>query len=298
MSGSELEYIPRIKAYYKALGYETPYVWAKLRDVAFTRLCRPLAQARIGIVTTAAPFRVEAGDQGPDAPHNGLAKFFNVFANPIEPEPDLRISHIAYDRVHTLALDQRTYFPLRALMAMLEQEVIDSVSPRYYGLPTNRSRRITTNVDGPALVDMCKADGVDGVVLVPNCPVCHHSVALAANALEVAGIATVIMGCARDIVEHVGVPRLLFSNFPLGNGAGLPNDLDSQLETARMALLMLENAKAPRSTQQSSLKWSGAVDWQKDYSNPRMLSGDEIRSRRIAFDAVKEDAKAVTLKIG
>ena len=106
------------------------------------------------------------------------------------------------------------------------------------------------------------------------------------------------MGCARDIVEHVGVPRLLFSNFPLGNGAGLPNDLDSQLETARMALLMLENAKAPRSTQQSSLKWSGAVDWQKDYSNPRMLSGDEIRSRRIAFDAVKEDAKAVTLKIG
>ena len=297
MSSSSLKYIPRIKAYYEALGYEPPYVWAKFRDVAFTQLCRPLAQARIGIVTTAAPFKEGAGDQGSDAPHNGLAKFFRVFASLIEPEPDLRISHIAYDRVHTLALDQRTYFPLRALMEMAQQDIIGCVSPRYYGLPTNRSQRITTDVDGPALVDMCKADGVDGVVMVPNCPVCHQSVALAANALEFAGIATVIMGCARDIVEHVGAPRLLFSNFPLGNSAGLPQDRNSQLETVRRALLMLENANAPRSTQQSPLKWSGAADWQKDYSNADILSREEISSRRAAFDAVKEEARAKALKI-
>ena len=297
MSGSALEYIPRIKAYYQALGYETPYVWAKLHDVAFTQLCRPLVKARIGIVTTAAPFRVDAGDQGPDAPHNGLAKFFKVFANPIKPEPDVRISHVAYDRVHTLALDQRTYFPLQALMAMSKRGVIGCVSPNYYGLPTNRSERITKDVDGPALVDMCKADGVDGVVLVPNCPVCHQSVALAANALELAGIATVIMGCARDIVEHVGAPGLLFSNFPLGNSAGLPHDWDSQLQTAQMSLLMLEHAKSPRSTQQSPLRWSGAAYWHKDYSNADMLSPEEIISRRVAFDAVREEAKTKTLKI-
>ena len=34
------------------------------------------------------------------------------------------------------------------------------------------------------------------------------------------GIPTVVMGCAKDIVEHCGVPRFLFSDFPLGNAAG------------------------------------------------------------------------------
>ena len=35
-----------------------------------------------------------------------------------------------------------------------------------------------------------------------------------------------IMGCAKDITEYVGVPRLLFNDLPLGNAAGLPHDAD------------------------------------------------------------------------
>ncbi len=293
MSGSALDYIPRIKAYYKALGYGKPYDWAQMDAVPFARLSKPLSQARIGIVTTAAPYKMGAGDQGPGAPHNGMAKFFEVYANPIEPEPDVRISHIAYDRVHTTALDRRTFFPLRALMALQKEGVIGGVSERFYGLPTNRSQRITHEVDGPAVVEYCVEDHVDGAVLVPNCPVCHQSVALAASALEAAGIPTVIMGCARDIVEQVGVPRLLFSNFPLGNGAGLPHDRASQIETARMAVQMLDSAQAPRTTQQSPIEWSGEANWQKDYSNADMLSRDEIKRRRAAFDTVKDEAKVV-----
>src|SRR5258707_5895590 len=33
---------------------------------------------------------------------------------------------------------------------------------------------------------------------------------------------------SKDIVEYVGVPRFLFSDFPLGNPAGRPNDPASQ----------------------------------------------------------------------
>lgn len=293
MSTSELEYIPRIRAYYQALGYGKPYEWAQVSDVPFAPLGKPLSQARIGIVTTAAPYKMGAGDQGPGAPHNGLAKFFEVYAGGIDPEPDVRISHIAYDRVHTTARDRRTYFPLRALMAMAKQGVIGELSPRFYGLPTNRSQRVTREVDGPALVSLCKEDNVDAVVLVPNCPVCHQSVALAAHALETAGIATVIMGCAKDIVEHVGVPRFLFNNFPLGNGAGLPHDRESQETSMRMALDLLETADQPRTTVHSGLEWSGAADWQKDYSNPALLSRKEIARRRAAFDDVKAEAKVV-----
>jgi hypothetical protein len=83
---------------------------------------------------------------------------------------------------------------------------------------------VTIEVDCAELVRRCKEDQVDTALLLPNCPVCHQSVSLAARALEERGIATVVMGCAKDIVEYVGVPRFLFSNFPLGNAAGRPND--------------------------------------------------------------------------
>ncbi|MFZ9135354.1 MAG: glycine reductase, partial [Candidatus Puniceispirillaceae bacterium] len=51
-----LDYLPRIKSYYIGLGYGKPYEWARLDDVPFTRLNKPLSGARIGIVTTASIF--------------------------------------------------------------------------------------------------------------------------------------------------------------------------------------------------------------------------------------------------
>ena len=74
---------------------------------------------------------------------------------------------------------------------------------------------------------------------------CHQSVSLAARHLETNGIATVIMGSAKDIVEHCGVPRFVFSDFPLGNSAGRPNDPKSQRETLSLALQTLETASEP-----------------------------------------------------
>src|SRR5499426_3808625 len=64
------------------------------------------------------------------------------------------------------------------------------------------------------------------------------------------------MGCAKDIVELCGVPRFLFSDFPLGNSAGRPFDADSQVETLERALRVLETAPAARTTVQSPLRWS------------------------------------------
>ena len=173
---------------------------------------------------------------------------------------------------------------------------IGSLAPRFHGLPTNRSHRLTLETDCPEIVARCKADAVDAVVLVPNCPVCHQSVSLAARMLEANGIATVIMGCAKDIVEYVGVPRLLFSDFPLGNGAGRPNDKASQAFTLDLALRILDSAPAPRMTVQSPLKWSASPGWKRDYSNIARLTPEEIRRRRAEFD--KQKAIAHTVREG
>ena len=116
---------------------------------------------------------------------------------------------------------------------------------------------------------------------------------LAARHLEENGIATVVMGCAKDIVEYCGVPRFLFSDFPLGNAAGRPKDPASQAFTLELALRLLEAAPAPRTTVQSPLRWSEDPAWKLDYSNIDRLSPEEIRHRRQEFDLQKEVARAL-----
>jgi hypothetical protein len=122
--------------------------------------------------------------------------------------------------------------------------------------------------------------------------VCHQTVSLAARYLEANGIPTVIMGCAKDIVEHCGVPRFLWSDFPLGNSAGRPFDADSQAQTLELALRILESAPAARTTVQSPLRWSEDASWKRDYNDLTKLTPETIAQRRKEFDVVKTIAKA------
>ena len=119
---------------------------------------------------------------------------------------------------------------------------------------------------------------------------------LAARHLEANGIPTIIMGCAKDLVEHVGVPRFLFSDFPLGNPAGRPHDAESQAFTLELALRVLEAAPGPRTTVQSPLRWNADPSWKLDFSNIARLSPEEIARRRAEFDQQKEIAKTVRAK--
>jgi len=123
--------------------------------------------------------------------------------------------------------------------------------------------------------------------------VCHQTVSLAARHLEENGIATVVMGCAKDIVEFVGVPRFLFSDFPLGNAAGRPKDPQSQAFTLELALRILESAPTARTTVESPLRWSTDSSWKLDYSNIERLSSEEIRQLREKFDRQKEIARDI-----
>ena len=282
-----LSYIERTTSYYLGLGYDNPYRWAEFETVPFTRPSKLLQDMRVAIVTTAAPFQPGKGDQGPGAAYNAAAKFYQLYRLPVSPEPDLRISHIAIDRAHTTAEDKGTYFPLAGLQNAAAEGVIGTVAPFIYGFPTNRSQRTHLEQDCPALVSSLIEDKVDAIILVPNCPVCHQSVALAARAAEQAGIVTVIMGCAKDIVEQVGVPRFYFSDFPLGNSCGRPHDPLSQKQTLSGALSLLATATGPRTTITNPLSWNGAENWKEDYSNISKLSAEEIAAKRAEFDAAK-----------
>ena len=131
---------------------------------------------------------------------------------------------------------------------------------------------------------------------MPNCPVCHQTASLVARHLEANGIPTVVMGCAKDIVEHAAVPRFLFSDFPFGNSAGKPNDVASQDRTLELALRVLESRRGSRTTMQSPLRWSADAPWKLDFLNLEQISPEEMARRRAEFDKQKDIAQEIRVE--
>jgi hypothetical protein len=121
-------------------------------------------------------------------------------------------------------------------------------------------------------------------------------VSLAARHLEANGIPTVVFGCARDIVEHCGVPRFVFSDFPLGNPTGKPFDVATQSQVVGLGLDLLETATAPGTTVVNPREWSPDHSWKdKVFSEEQpFLSADATETwlkRKEAYRELKSSGK-------
>jgi D-proline reductase (dithiol) PrdB len=163
-----IPYMQRTRDYYLALGFGNPYRWAHFADVPFTPFTTPLAQARVALITTATPYQPGVGDQGPGAPYNAAAKFYKVYSDSTDTVPDVRISHVGYDRRHTSAKDPNTWFPLARLQEAVKAGRIGALTARFHGAPTNRSHRATIETDAPELLRRCREDGAQAAILVPT----------------------------------------------------------------------------------------------------------------------------------
>ena len=162
-----IPYMQRTRDYYLRLGYGA-YRWAHFAEVPFTPPLEPLAQSRLALITTAALYQPGVGDQGPGAPYNAAAKFYKVYSEASDTVPDLRISHVGYDRVHTKAEDPNTWLPLAQLQKAVKSGRLGALTARFHGAPTNRSQRVTLETDAPELLRRCRDDGADAALLVPS----------------------------------------------------------------------------------------------------------------------------------
>lgn len=88
---------------------------------------------------------------------------------------------------------------------------------------------------------------------------------LIARHLEANGVPTVILGSALDVVEHCGVPRFAFVDFPLGNPCGRPWDRTMQTAVVTAAVDLFENAVAPRTTLRLGHRWGEDEGWRDEY---------------------------------
>jgi hypothetical protein len=118
-------------------------------------------------------------------------------------------------------------------------------------------------------------------------------VSLVARHLEASGIPTVVMGCTRDIVEECGVPRFVFSDFPLGNPCGKPFDPGMQRAIVAGALDLLQNAKAPGTTVATPYRWSEDDGWkQRVFTREQPFLDQAATDRWLQRKQAYRDAKA------
>jgi D-proline reductase (dithiol) PrdB len=163
-----IPYMQRTREYYLALGYANPYRWAHYVDVPFQPLAKPLAVSRLALISTAAPFQEGVGDQGPGAKYNAAAKFYKVYSDSSDVMPDVRISHVGYDRTNYDARDPHTWFPLVQLQQAVKAGRIGALTPNFHGAPTNRSQKVTVQTDAPEILARCREEGADVALLVPS----------------------------------------------------------------------------------------------------------------------------------
>ncbi|MBA4180849.1 MAG: hypothetical protein C0506_09700 [Anaerolinea sp.] len=155
-----VSYIDKSREYYLAQGYSNPYRWAYNQDSPFALLRKPLAEARVGLITTASLL-----DDGIEPEPFSMPKV--VYAAPVEPPPaSLYTGHRFWDKDATHTDDLDSFAPIHRLQEAVRSGRIGSLSPRFYGIPTEYSQRKTNQIDAPQLLQMCREDGVDAAILV------------------------------------------------------------------------------------------------------------------------------------
>jgi len=104
------------------------------------------------------------------------------------------------------------------------------------------------------------------------------------------------IGATARVVIDTLFARIKSEEYPVDTRLPSERTLASELgvarNTVREALDVLEAATGPRTTRQSSLRWSDNPDWKLDYSNVEMIAPEELERRREEFQRQKEIAHA------
>jgi D-proline reductase (dithiol) PrdB len=156
---SFVSYIDRSREYYAAQGYDRPYAWVRYDAVPFTPLGKPLSVCRVGLVTTAGRTQAEDGlGIGP------LKR--ELYAQPADPPPARMFTDdLFWDKKATHTDDVDSFLPLNRLAEFAAGGRIGSASPRFYGAPTDYSQSRTRERAAPRILEWCREDGVDAVLL-------------------------------------------------------------------------------------------------------------------------------------
>jgi D-proline reductase (dithiol) PrdB len=119
-------------------------------------------------------------------------------------------------------------------------------------------------------------------------------VGLIARQVEAAGISTLCMGSALDILKAGNPPRAAFLDYPLGHTTGKPNQPELQREILIQALEGFTSLTVPGSIKILPFRWDD-----EDWKRTAMMDGDTRVTRydtpqyQTEEDRIRAEANAV-----
>lgn len=155
-SGAPVRYMERTRNYYRALGYESDYVWAHHDDVAFANPTKPVAEMTVGLITTAGPA---------DGSNRDARNRRQIWSGPTADAPTKFTTDHAWDKETTHTDDRETFLPVDAVNRLIAAGDVKGLAARFHGAATVYSHRRTSEQDAPELLRRLREDGADAAIL-------------------------------------------------------------------------------------------------------------------------------------
>ncbi|TDH60277.1 hypothetical protein E2C06_22965 [Dankookia rubra] len=166
VTDAPVRYMERTRLYYRALGYDNDYVWARHDAVPFTPLRKPLSARTVGLVSTAGP-----GDRSHRDARNRRQVWSGLVASP----PASFDTDVAWDKDSTHTEDRESFLPLEAAQHFVAAGRLGRLAPRFHAATTEYSQKKTIEQDAPEILRRLREDGADAAILSALCPVCHQT---------------------------------------------------------------------------------------------------------------------------
>jgi D-proline reductase (dithiol) PrdB len=161
-----VRYIDRTTDYYRSQGYDKSYAWARNETVPFTPLAKPLAQCRVGLLSTSEiAIRFDPATEQNPITEEGFRAVYELPAD--TPTEKFYSRTASFDRYATHLEDVNAFFPIDRLREAVASGRIASMPPRLYGAYNNYSQRKVCEEEAPKALGMARADALDAAILVP-----------------------------------------------------------------------------------------------------------------------------------
>lgn len=218
------------------------YPFVENRRAPFVPARRALPMMNLALISSAGAY-IDGTDP---FDVNALDGDFSFREIPVEVEaPDLRFAARGYDP-KAVEQDINSLVPIQRLFEFESNGIIGQLNPVFWsfcGFIPDAARMADEML--PRLVARVRRYEVQAALLIPASRLCHQSVALAARALEAAGVPTMMVAVEREIVDRVRPPRAGYYDGEFGSVAGYPDWPEHQRRLLDEALRWIEPIDQP-----------------------------------------------------
>ena len=270
-----IKYMDRTRHYYRALGYTQDYIWATF-DAALFQPAKPLSEMRVVLITTASPLDFDGVKRVWSPTFLHLRRNCSPITWPGTRNRHTQTTGPVFSRLKPL----RSWHRKACFVAW--RRVSTACLPNTASAKRLRKMRRKFS-HAFAKIGRTPQFYVPFVLFAIRPSAGGPSPRNERNSNR-------NFGSALDVVEHCGVPRFYFTDFPLGNPCGHPWQPEMQREIVRQALSLFETAITPRTTVKAPFSWKeDGVAWRARYGRvdptekERLLKLGEERRRQQAM---------------